>query len=262
MLIHEQHPGFGPAPTSAQGGRPLRTAIGDAARRFWHATQPPARTGAGVGAALASRLMRAVLWLNLQAAAVLGIVALYTGGKVRSVLAWARFAVPFAILATVMVLLKAVWRLLLIPFHHVALSIVAAAAVVEALLIGRIFVQLAYDPEVTGLAGTVLMLTDPLVEPFRDLEGTAILHDTGVVEFATLTAMEAYLVATIAFVIALLFWSEFLHMYRRIATYFYERSERRKQVRDASEPQLQSEPVAITPVAEISPAAADLGAAS
>jgi hypothetical protein len=203
-----------------------------------------------------------LLWLNLQLAAVLAIVTLYAGGKALAGLNVARYVIPFTILATAFVLLKLAFRILLLPFQHLALSIVAVAVVVEALLVGRMFVQLAYEPQVTGIAGTVLMLTDPLVSPFRELEGTAILHDTGVVEFATLTAMEAYLVGTIVFVLALLFWSEFLHMYRRVAAYFYERGQRRQAVvsNEAAVPEAQ--PASITPVPDVSPAAVDLGAAS
>ena len=68
---------------------------------------------------------------------------------------------------------------------------------------------------------TVLNLTDPIVAPFRDLEGTAILHDTGVVEFATLTAMEAVLDRRASSPSSCsMFWSEFLHMYRRIRDFF------------------------------------------
>ena len=38
------------------------------------------------------------------------------------------------------------------PFHHVALAIVTAAVALEALLAGRVFVQLAYEDKVEGTA--------------------------------------------------------------------------------------------------------------
>jgi hypothetical protein len=262
MLVQHQHPGIGSAPLAEHGARPLRTVIGDIVKRFLRATQPPARAGAGLGASAVSRVVRAVLWVNLQFAAILGIGVLYLAGKARVGLDWARYAVPFAIIATTLVLLKGIYRALLVPFHHVALSIVAAMVAIEALLVGRLFVQLAYEDRITGVAGTVLTLTDPLVAPFTDLEGTYILHDTGVVQFATLTAMEAYLVGTIVFVIALLFWSEFLHMYRRVATYFYERSERRK--RSVAEPEQPVPEPELAPLAAATEmtAASDLSVAS
>ena len=138
--------------------------------------------------------------------------------------------------------------------------IVGAAAALEGLLVGRVFVQLAYEDNVGGLAGSVLDLTDPVVRPFRELEGTPLLHDTGVIEFATLTAMEVVLIGTIAVVVVLMFWSEFLHTYRRIAEFLTERSERRQQRYASQEPEVDVAPV--SPMAETQPATADLGAAS
>ena len=45
------------------------------------------------------------------------------------------------------------WSIVLMPFHHVALAIVAMAVAIEALLAGRVFVQLAYEDNVDGIAG-------------------------------------------------------------------------------------------------------------
>jgi hypothetical protein len=251
MLVHPRFPGF--APTGVEGAqRPARTVIGDALKRFWRATKPPARVGAGMGAIALQRVLRAVLAANMYVAAGAGIAGLWTFGKVRTI-------VPLAVLAVLMLIGKTVWNIIRLPFQHVALAIVAVAAGLEGLLAGRIYVQLVYDSNVEGLAGSVLELTDPIVAPFRDLEGTALLHDTGVVEFATLTAMEAVLIGTIAVVLVLMFWSEFLHMYQRIGEFFTERSERKQQALARSEPEAEVVP---TPIVETAPAAADLSAVS
>jgi hypothetical protein len=256
MLVHPRFPGFTASPQvedPGAAGRPARTVIGDALKRFWQATKPPARVGAGLGASVLQRLVRGVLTVNLYVAASTGIAGLWTMGKLRTI-------VPLAILTVLMLVAKAVWNLVLLPFHHVALALVGVAAAIEGLLAGRVFVQLAYEENVGGLAGSVLGLTDPIVAPFSDLEGTALLHDTGVVEFATLTAMEAVLIATIGAVLLLMFWSEFLHMYRRIAEFFTARSESRQQSYPIEEPQLDAEPV--MSAIETQAASADLSAAS
>jgi len=190
------------------------------------------------------------------------VATLYVLGRVRAGLAFAAYAVPLAVLAVLMVVAKGVWRIVLMPFHHLALGIVTVAVALEGLLAGRVFVQLAYEDNVQGLGGRVLTLTDPLVEPFKGLEGTAILHDTGVVEFATLTAMEAVLIATIAAVVVLMFWSEFLHMYRRIRDFFAEQSERRQARTETVVEEEPVPPMNPSPLPEMSTASADLSAAS
>jgi hypothetical protein len=235
--------------------RTTRTVIGDALKRFWRATKPPARVGAGMGAIVLQRLVRGVLAVNMYVAASTGIAGLWTLGKMRTI-------VPFAVLTFLLLVAKAVWNIILLPFHHVALALVGVAVAVEGLLAGRVFVQLAYEENVGGMGGDVLNLTDPIVAPFRDLEGTTLLHDTGVVEFATLTAMEAVLIATIGAVLLLMFWSEFLHMYRRIAEFWAARSERRQQRNADEEPELALDPTPVMPVIETQAATADLSAAS
>ena len=90
----------------------------------------------------------------------------------------------------------------------------------------RAFLQLVYQPEVDGIGGTILDKTNGLVAPFHMLEGTTPLRQTGVVEFATLATMEAVLVGAIVIVLVLTFWSELLHMVRRIHAFFERRAER------------------------------------
>ncbi|MGE0058568.1 MAG: hypothetical protein AB7P33_14745 [Dehalococcoidia bacterium] len=90
--------------------------------------------------------------------------------------------------------------------------------VVELLLIGRIAGQAtSQDPQWSPFA-TLLWLTDYLVLPFRDLRPEPALKDTGVVEFATLVAVEAYLVAFLA----LIFLIQLVH----ICAWFVRRSRR------------------------------------
>jgi len=258
MLVHHRLPGFTAAPKVEDAARPVRTVIGDTLKRFWRAAKPPARVGAGMGAFALEHLLKAVLLFNLYLAGGAAVATLWTLRKVRTI-------VPMTILAILLVVARAAWNLVLLPFHHIALTLVGAAAAAEGLLAGRVFVQLAYDDNVDGLAGSVLDLTDPIVAPFRELEGTPLLHDTGVVEFATLTAMEAILIGTIAAVLLLMFWSEFLHMYRRVANFFAERSERRKQRQVAEEPEIEPAPATPAPALQVldAPGAtADLSAAS
>jgi len=256
MLVHHRLPGFTHSAQLEGPGRPLRTVIGDVVKRFLRATKPPARVGAGAGAIVLTRLVRAVLWFNLYLAGGAALAVLWTLSQARTI-------IPTAILTILILVARAAWNLVLLPFHHVSLAIVGVAAAIEGLLAGRVFVQLAYEPTVNGIAGTVLELTDPIVAPFQDLEGTPLLHDTGVVEFATLTAMEAVLVATIAAVVLLMFWSEFLHMYRRVAMFFIERAERRQQryAEEDAEPEAAA-PAPVQKIESQSAATADLSAAS
>jgi len=264
-----------PLPDAKSPGRSIRTAVDDFADGFMRATKPPARADAGKGANAFQRLVPIVVRVNMYVAAGVGIAMLYTLPKARTGITTGAFAASLALLAVLMVVAKMAWRIVLVPLHHVALAIVAAAVAIEVLLAGRVFVQLAYDENVQGYGGDLLSLTDPLVEPFKGLEGTAILHDTGVVEFATLTAMEAVLVGSLVTVVLLMFWSEFLHMYRRIRDFLIERAERRRARKEAAAeaavataanpsplPDLSTAAANPAPLPDMSTAAADLSAAS
>jgi len=210
-------------------------------------------------------LLRAAVWIDMHLAAAAGILMLYALGKAQVALVWARFAVPVAALALLIVTAKGIFRLIMVPLNHLALTAVAICFSIEALLGGRVFIQLAYKDDIEGIGRDVLNLTDTLVQPFRSLEGSTPLNHTGVVEFATLTAMEVYLIGTIALVVTLMFWSEFLHMYRRVHHYFVQRSQRRNQERaEVPEAAVIDTAPALAPMAvpDMSTAAADLSAAS
>jgi hypothetical protein len=256
MLVHRRFPSALPAAEAEEGGPPPGPTASDHVARFLRATKPPARYGAHAGAIGLLWAFRAVLWLNLQVAGIAGIALLYALGKLYTAFNWARYVVPVAVIAVIMVLLKGLYKLALIPVQHISLSLVALCFAVEILLGARVFTQVAYKEDVGGIAGTLLSETDMLVAPFENFEGSPVLHDTGVVEFATLTAMEAYLVLTIGIVISLMFWSEFLHMYRRVRDFFIARSLRR-QARAAMQ-EVEPEPIAAIDTAP----SADLSAAS
>src|SRR4051812_36252560 len=113
MLVHPRFPGA--APQIEGSGRPVRTVIGDALKRFWRATKPPARIGAGAASIVLQRLVRAVLAVNMYLAAGAGIATLWTVRKVLDI-------VPLAVLALLMVVAKTVWKIILTPIQHVSLG--------------------------------------------------------------------------------------------------------------------------------------------
>src|SRR5215212_11885789 len=104
MLVHNRIPGMAPL-SDAQPGSPVRTVVGDIVKRFLRATKPPARVGAGMGAAILHRMLRVVLWVNMYVAAGGGMATLF-----------AARILPLAMLAVIMVLAKGLWRAVLMPF--------------------------------------------------------------------------------------------------------------------------------------------------
>src|SRR5437868_4123618 len=98
MLVHPRFPGFSSPPHVEDpdaSGRPARTVIGDALKRFWRATKPPARVGVGMGASVLQRLVRGVLAVNMYVVASTAIAGLWTLGKLRTF-------VPLAVLTVFM----------------------------------------------------------------------------------------------------------------------------------------------------------------
>src|SRR3954451_23012330 len=102
MLVHRRLPGMTQIPEAYPPGRPMLTVIGDVVKRFLRATKPPARVGAGMGAIVLQRLLRAVLWVNMYVAAGGGIATWVAG----------RF-VALALVAVLMVTAHTVLRLVL-----------------------------------------------------------------------------------------------------------------------------------------------------
>jgi hypothetical protein len=107
---------------------------------------------------------------------------------------------------------------------------------VEALLATRIAGQATSQDPDWWVFGGLLTLTDVLVSPFRDIKPEPSFKETGVVEFATLVAFEAYLVAGLA----LIFLIQLVH----IGAWFVRRARR------SSKPALTlMEPVLVEPAA-------------
>jgi hypothetical protein len=76
---------------------------------------------------------------------------------------------------------------------------------IEAMLAGRLWLQLNNeDADATGLKALLVSVTDFLVSPFRGYESTVLTErSSGVFEFSTLVAVEAYLIGTLAIVLAI-----------------------------------------------------------
>ncbi len=76
---------------------------------------------------------------------------------------------------------------------------------IEAMLAGRLWLQLTNeDTDATGLKALLVSVTDFLVSPFKGYESTVLTErSSGVFEFSTLVAVEAYLIATLAIVLAI-----------------------------------------------------------
>src|SRR5688572_29454214 len=76
---------------------------------------------------------------------------------------------------------------------------------IEAMLAGRLWLQLNNeDADATGLKALLVSVTDFLVSPFSGYESTVLTdRSSGVFEFSTLVAVEAYLIGTLAIVLAI-----------------------------------------------------------
>jgi hypothetical protein len=72
-----------------------------------------------------------------------------------------------------------------------------AGIIIEALLALRVWAQLTSQPE-SGVVSVILGVSGLLVAPFRGFEGSPPLQETGILEFATILAIEAYLVGWLA----------------------------------------------------------------
>jgi hypothetical protein len=74
---------------------------------------------------------------------------------------------------------------------------------VEALLATRLWAQLTHQSITSGALAMVFDVTGFLISPFADMEPSQPIKSTGVLEFATLVALNAYLAATLAGLLAL-----------------------------------------------------------
>ena len=75
-----------------------------------------------------------------------------------------------------------------------AVSILGGAIV--ALLALRVWLQLMGDTANGGVLGLAYSLSGTLASPFKSFEPSTPIRDNGILEFSTLVAIEAYLIAT------------------------------------------------------------------
>ena len=77
--------------------------------------------------------------------------------------------------------------------------------IIELMLAGRLWLQLNNeDADATGLTALLISITDFLVSPFEGYGSTLVTErSSGVFEFSTLVAVEAYLLGTLAIVLAI-----------------------------------------------------------
>jgi len=71
-----------------------------------------------------------------------------------------------------------------------------AGIVLIALLALRVWMQLMGETAAGGLMGLAYDASGVLASPFRSFEPTTPIRDNGILEFSTLVAIEAYLIAT------------------------------------------------------------------
>ena len=69
---------------------------------------------------------------------------------------------------------------------------------IEALLAYRLWVQLTSQTLTSGALSLLFDVSTFLITPFASMETTTPIKTTGVLEFSTLVALEAYLAATLA----------------------------------------------------------------
>lgn len=79
---------------------------------------------------------------------------------------------------------------------------IAGAAIIAVLSL-RVWLQLSGDAQ-TGLVGNLYDLGGWFAAPFRPFEPSTPIHNTGILEFSTLVAIEAYLVGTLVALTVLL----------------------------------------------------------
>lgn len=96
--------------------------------------------------------------------------------------------------------------------------LIAIFAAIEGLLALRILGQATSADTSSSLFRPVMVITDLLVAPFRDLRPEHTAKDTGIIEFSSLVAFEAYLVIGLALI--------FLIQVTRIAAWFITRKRR------------------------------------
>ena len=85
-----------------------------------------------------------------------------------------------------------------LPVGRLMLLTLLVGMTVEALLGARLWAQLTAQTIDTGVLRFVFDATGPLISPFEQFEPSSQIKQTGILEIATLIAMQAYLIATVA----------------------------------------------------------------
>src|SRR6266540_3771203 len=107
--------------------------------------------------------------------------------------------------------------------------------VIEALLGLRLWVQLSNSP-ISGTTVLLMDVTNKLVSPFRSLDGVVPIKQTGILEFATLAAIEAYLVLALALVLLFFAGGEIFRDISRMVSAKHHSSVRRTEARNSRHP--------------------------
>lgn len=76
-------------------------------------------------------------------------------------------------------------------------SVALVGTAIVALLALRVWLQLTGETAAGGIVGFGYELSGALTDPFRHFEPSTPMKDSGVLEFSTFVAMEAYLIATL-----------------------------------------------------------------
>jgi hypothetical protein len=75
--------------------------------------------------------------------------------------------------------------------------VAGTGTVIIGILALRVWLQLTGDTDAGGLLGFAYGLAGDLAGPFRSFEPSTPIKDNGILEFSTLVAIEAYLIATL-----------------------------------------------------------------
>lgn len=98
---------------------------------------------------------------------------------------------------------------------YLLLASIVTAAVVESLLVVRLWAQLTSQDIASGLLSRAYSLSGELVAPFQQYEGTTPIRTSGILELATLTAIEVYLIGALVTVATLFILKQVLHLVAR-----------------------------------------------
>lgn len=100
-----------------------------------------------------------------------------------------------------------------LPIGYLVLLALVAGLATEALLGVRLWAQLTSQTVDGGLLAAVFDVTHPLVSPFDKYEPSRPIRETGILEIATLIAMQVTLVATAVVMLVIVLFGALLRLY-------------------------------------------------